>query len=79
MSDGDWDSKSPNRGTLQSFKTNICNHNFQSKREHFKIGDFVKMVDCAEANIKKYKDTVWIVCSEPWSLGHGVEVVKLEG
>jgi len=43
----------------------------------FKIGDHVKMVNCCEA--EEYSDKIWIVKSEPWKLGCGVEVVILEG
>ncbi len=42
-----------------------------------KIGTHVKMVNCYEAG--KYRDKVWITRSEPWLLGHGAEVVLLEG
>lgn len=42
-----------------------------------KPGDKVIMVDCYEA--KKYAGRIWTVKSEPWALGHGAMVVKLEG
>lgn len=43
-----------------------------------KIGDKVVMINCAEAEMDKYKDRIFIVVSEPWELC-GSEVVKLEG
>jgi hypothetical protein len=42
-----------------------------------KPGDYVVMVNCAEA--KKYKTKVWKVRSAPWKLDHGEEVILLEG
>ncbi len=42
-----------------------------------KIGTRVKMVNCVEA--QKYAGKIWITRSEPWKLGHGEEVVLLEG
>ncbi len=42
-----------------------------------KIGTRVKMVDCYEA--AKEPDRIWITRSNPWLLGHGEEVVLLEG
>lgn len=42
------------------------------------IGDKVKMVNCAEARLDKYKDKVFTVRSDPWDLC-GTEVVLLEG
>ena len=44
-----------------------------------KIGDKVVMVNCAEAEMDKYKDKVFVCRSEPWKLGHGEEVILLEG
>lgn len=44
----------------------------------FKPGDKVKLVNCAEAQLEKYKDKVWTVRSESWNLC-GTEVVLLEG
>jgi len=44
-----------------------------------KPGDKVKMVRCAEAELEKYRDKVFTVRSETWKLGHGEEVIKLEG
>ncbi|GIN71175.1 hypothetical protein J14TS2_16500 [Bacillus sp. J14TS2] len=41
------------------------------------IGTKVTMVNCFEA--KKYPGKVWVTRSEPWKLGHGQEVVLLEG
>lgn len=40
-------------------------------------GDKVKMVNCYEA--EKYKDKIWTVRSEEWTLASGVTLVKLEG
>lgn len=42
-----------------------------------KVGTKVVMIDCQEAN--EHKDKVWKTRSEPWLLGHGEEVVLLEG
>lgn len=42
-----------------------------------KIGTKVIMVNCYEA--RKHPDKVWTTKSEPWKLGHGAEVVLLEG
>jgi len=42
-----------------------------------KPGDKVVMVNCLEA--EEYAGQVWTVASEPWELGHGEEVIKLEG
>ena len=42
-----------------------------------KIGTVVIMVNCAEAD--KYKGRKWVTRSEPWTLGHGDEIVLLEG
>lgn len=42
-----------------------------------KPGDKVEMVNCIEA--ADYAGQVWTVRSEPWELGHGEEVVLLEG
>ncbi len=47
--------------------------------KNIKPGDQVKIVNCAEATMEKYKDKVFTVRSEPWKLGHGEEVVLLEG
>jgi len=44
-----------------------------------KPGDKVKMVNCYEARLEKNQDKVWTVRSEPWKLGHGEEVILLEG
>jgi hypothetical protein len=44
-----------------------------------KPGEQVVMVNCYEAMMDKYKDKVFAVRSEPWKLGHGEEVVLLEG
>lgn len=41
------------------------------------IGTKVVMVNCFEA--RKNPDKVWVTRSEPWKLGHGEEVVLLEG
>lgn len=46
--------------------------------EKLNIGDNVKIVDCAEATLEKYKDKIFTVTSEPWNLC-GSEVIKLEG
>lgn len=46
--------------------------------EKLNIGDKVKIVDCAEARLEKYKDKTFVVTSEPWNLC-GSEVIKLEG
>ena len=42
-----------------------------------KPGDKVMMVDCREARDEPGR--IWTVASEPWELGHGQWVVKLEG
>lgn len=42
-----------------------------------KPGDKAVMVNCAEA--RSNKGRVWTVKSEPWALGDGTKVVKLEG
>ena len=42
-----------------------------------KIGTKVKMVNCMEAD--KYVGRIWVTRSNPWKLGHGAEVVLLEG
>ena len=47
-------------------------------RTQLKPGDKVKMVDCAEARLEKYRDRIWEVDSEPWNLC-GSEVVLLQG
>jgi len=47
--------------------------------KNLKPGDQVKMVNCCEAKMDKYKDKVFTVRSEPWKLGHGEEVVLIEG
>lgn len=47
--------------------------------KNLKPGDQVVMIDCYEARLDKYKDKVLTVRSEPWELGHGEEVVLLEG
>ncbi len=46
--------------------------------KELKPGDQVVMVNCAEAQMDKYKDKVFNVKSEPWDLC-GSEVVLLEG
>lgn len=40
-------------------------------------GTEVMMVNCFEA--EKYEGRIWKTRSEPWVLGHGQEVVLLEG
>jgi hypothetical protein len=47
------------------------------EEEIVKIGTKVKMVNCSEA--ETYPDKIWTTRSEPWRLGHGEEVVLLEG
>jgi len=47
--------------------------------KNLKPKDVVVMVDCYEATMDKYKDKEFVVRSEPWKLGHGEEVVLLEG
>jgi hypothetical protein len=46
-----------------------------SYRSGLHVGDKVHMVDCSEA--EDYGQIEFIVLSEPWLLGHGVEVVKI--
>lgn len=45
--------------------------------DKLKPGDYVMMVNCPEAT--KNKGKIWRVRSDPWKLGHGEEVVLLEG
>lgn len=45
--------------------------------EKLKIGDKVVMVNCFVA--RKNEGVEWTVRSDPWELGHGEEVVLLEG
>jgi hypothetical protein len=47
----------------------------KSYRSGLHVGDKVHMVDCSEA--EDYGHIEFIVVSEPWLLGHGVEVVKI--
>ena len=42
-----------------------------------KHGDRVTMINCREA--ETYAGRIWTVRSEPWALGRGEVVVKLEG
>ncbi len=42
-----------------------------------KIGTKCRMVGCYEAKIDPVR--IWIARSNPWKLGHGEEIVLLEG
>lgn len=45
-----------------------------------KPGDKVRIIPpCYESKMKKYQGRIFTVRSIPWKLGHGTEVVALEG
>ncbi|OEC87864.1 MULTISPECIES: ASCH domain-containing protein [Methanobacterium] len=52
---------------------------FELIKSNLKPGDIVKMIDCTESELPKYKDKQFKVRSEPWFVGHGKEVVLIEG
>lgn len=59
----------------------VAHHKKRREKMKLKPGDKVIMTGpCIEAITLKYGNgRVWTVRSESWKLGHGTEVIKLEG